>query len=110
MKPSETQLDLMSGVRAKVEQNAKEDDPGAQVLARIRLQTQDPAIGAARLRTVRETCSVPLDVMAECRRDRRPFPDPHDWRPAPAERVQRSGASATAYGLCSSRSSRCCRT
>jgi hypothetical protein len=71
--PSEVQLDLAAGVRARLE--GETADPGAQVLARMRLACRDPATGgAAPVRTVRPTCAVPLDIMDDCRRRCEPFP------------------------------------
>ena len=86
--PSDAQLDLPAGVRARAEGETTAD-LGAQVLARLKLATRDPALGAAPVRTARPSCNVPLDVMRDCRRRGEPFPDPHDWQDPPGELAAR---------------------
>lgn len=58
---------------------------GTAVLAKLKLSCREPAVGARPVKTARATCSVPLDVMAECRAKKEPFPDPHEWRPSVAD-------------------------
>lgn len=81
---SEAQLDLAAGVRARAE-GATTADTGAQVLARLRLAARDPTVGPAPVQTVRPSCDLSLEVMRECRRAGRPFPDPHKWKDGPGE-------------------------
>jgi hypothetical protein len=83
VKPSEVQLDLAAGVRARAEGETTAD-PGAQVLGRLKLACRDPATGgAAPVRTVRPSCALSPEVMADCRRRGAPYPDPHVWEPPP---------------------------
>lgn len=86
--PSEVQLDLAAGVRARTEGETTAD-PGAQVLAKLKLACREEPGGARPVRTVRPTCTVPLDVMRDCRRRGVPYPDPHNWQDAPGDLAAR---------------------
>jgi hypothetical protein len=77
VKPSEVQLDLATGIRARAEGETT-GDSGAQVLGRLREKCREPG-DAERVTTIRPTCALPLDVMQDCRKRRIPFPDPHRW-------------------------------
>lgn len=79
MKPSEAQLDLAAGVRARAEGETTADQ-GAQVLARLREHCRTEPGGAQPVRTVRPQCLLSPELRRQCYREKRPFPDPHRWK------------------------------